>query len=503
MRGCQCLDAPQPRLNFRTGSAHGGLENRQISSERVCFSGNRSFEMSFMFCVNVCCGERKRETLSKRQRKKGKRRLQMQKSLSAKQPKEMRFNYLPSPFEGMSQAEVIEVLQAAGDNLQTEFESLSSTLRERICSFDPFLMLAIFSYYTLSAPAGTDPETEQANPILQHHVEILQALALQHELSSFEDEPVLPHQVEELMDLLKRVTLFFQMRRLAHLDVDMSEDEMFQASVLELQRGHTQAVRNWGYPTQMLRTVRNLFAPLENDIEGEFGVRIANLLEMFSSIIRLIEDRVNEHRDKFIPVFRAKSIPEAVSKYNEIIGTTQETSDTLLSLFQEQGAELENVLALLLAHSDLDLDTIYALDFDDFLGAYPVEVDPAALHSIVDRWTLSFGELATQTTEHFFMANPVWHKPLIHLGKDSYFFPIPALFLSFCLELAEAVIWSDDHLRQKYEKRRADFLEDEIERLFAAAFPTASIYRGSLWTNPEDGREYENDALIQADSGSV
>ena len=52
-------------------------------------------------------------------------------------------------------------------------------------------------------------------------------------------------------------------------------------------------------------------------------------------------------------------------------------------------------------------------------------------------------------------------------GDDEYFIPIVGLFLSFCLEQMEALIADDTDLQERYELRRAKYLEGEVERLSA------------------------------------
>src|SRR5205823_674137 len=77
------------------------------------------------------------------------------------------------------------------------------------------------------------------------------------------------------------------------------------------------------------------------------------------------------------------------------------------------------------------------------------------------------------------------------------------LFLSFALEMMEDLIRAVPNLPAKYERRRGKYLEDEIERLFVSAFPSAKVYRGSLWHDPETGKDFENDLLVLLDSYEI
>jgi hypothetical protein len=46
-------------------------------------------------------------------------------------------------------------------------------------------------------------------------------------------------------------------------------------------------------------------------------------------------------------------------------------------------------------------------------------------------------------------------------------------------------------------------LEDDIERLFLLAFPSAQVYRGSLWHDTSTQKDFENDLLVLLDSYQI
>lgn len=76
--------------------------------------------------------------------------------------------------------------------------------------------------------------------------------------------------------------------------------------------------------------------------------------------------------------------------------------------------------------------------------AYSKNVDETALLRVLGLWSLSFGELRDLDAEHFFMGNPVWHKPFIKLEDDLYFWPILGLSHSYLLDIVEPVIQQND-----------------------------------------------------------
>jgi len=65
----------------------------------------------------------------------------------------------------------------------------------------------------------------------------------------------------------------------------------------------------------------------------------------------------------------------------------------------------------------------------------------------------------------------------------------------------EALVEQSSQLKFRYENEvRPKYLEDEAERIFHAAFPAATLLRGSLWHDPLTNVEFENDLLIVLDS---
>ena len=438
--------------------------------------------------------------MGKKHRKRKKASKQRITRRSTSHPTGFEYRQMSSPFEGMSETEVSEQIRAMGDEFGREFEDSFQKLQKRLLAVDPVLLLSSLAFYGLTVPVGKDPELTEEHPILQHHVELLQGLALQHPREAFESKPVLPPDFEVFRDLTERVTRAFHMRRFAVLEPSMPLELRQRLRVLDSTRVHTQAVRNWGYPQQVTRITTELFAPLEDDIEQQVGVRVAHLIRMCVKLIAIAEKRMNAHRNLLRPMVRAKSITSAVEKYHRSFPDLKSTSEEFLQFAKEQNASLRGVQAMLVSHSDLRLPDIYTFTLADFVNAYPVAVEPDTLRPVLDSWVLSFGDLADQNPEHLFMGNPIWRQPLIRLGDDLFLWPILGLFFSFGLELMERVLQPNTELYAKYEKRRAKFLEDELEQIFRSTFPSAEVYRSSQWHDPVTYKDFENDLLILIDS---
>jgi hypothetical protein len=160
---------------------------------------------------------------------------------------------------------------------------------------------------------------------------------------------------------------------------------------------------------------------------------------------------------------------------------------------------LESFKSYLITQASPFLIYIYLLTLQDFHNAYPSSVNLTTLMNVIDKLSLTFGELRNYDIEHFFMNNPIWQRPIIK-DDETYYCFVPGLLVSFCVEQMEFLIKDYEVIWGKYVERRGDYLEKKTEELFRTAFPEAKIFSGSKWNDPDDHKEYENDLLVLTDT---
>lgn len=408
---------------------------------------------------------------------------------------------IPSAEEGS--ADGAPDVQQLGREYAERYEWALQELRRRILEVDPLSLLSNLAFYGLATRGLNDPELTQQKPVLQHHVELLQALILQHPHSAFSVNQLPLQDYLIFRDLLHDVTNGFRFRGYAGLDPSQPGEERRRRMFLEEVKRHTQAVRNWGYPQQITRIVVDLFAPLDDAIEKKFGVRIGSLVEMCGRIKAAAESRSKSHHAAMHDVVKAKKVRDAVRIFKDQLPELAALPDELSALAQGGKESLPEVREWLIALSGMRLPAIFSFTTSDFISLYPDAVEQDNLRRVLTAWSISFGELEGSDVEHFFLNNPMWSRPLVTLEPDRFFVPVVGTFTSFLLRMMERAIEGDANLRRKYEKRRAEFLESEISHLFQEALPTARIFQGSLWHDPEAGKNYENDLLVHVDTHLV
>jgi hypothetical protein len=409
------------------------------------------------------------------------------------------YHKMPSPFEGMTENEVFEIINKLGENFDQQFETSFETLQKQIFQVDPCSLLSLFAYYGLTTSPGINREWTEENPILQHHVEFLQGLLLQHPQDSFDFRPALPQDFDESRQLVQEVTDRFPERHSSLTDPSTTREPFHKLIAIKTIRIDTQAVRR-GYPQQVKRIVSDLFSSLDDRIEQTIGVRVVCLVEMWFKILDVVESRINQHWNLVMPALAAKNIETAIKEYYQAFPDLTSSPEDLSAYVQKEGLTLDGLRAIIFSQSDLRLKHIYTLILDTFVDAYPKAVNPEALKNVLDAWSLSFGDLSDCNPEHLFLGNPVWQKPLIKLEVGTYFCPVITLFSNFFIDMMEALIKPNAEIYKKYEEHRGKFLEQEIYQLFQRAFPSAKLYQGSEWFDPTTKKTFENDLLVLLDS---
>jgi hypothetical protein len=95
------------------------------------------------------------------------------------------------------------------------------------------------------------------------------------------------------------------------------------------------------------------------------------------------------------------------------------------------------------------------------------------------------------------------NRPFVADGQGGWYVFCGWLFLHNPFGLVEALFADDEPLFKAYMNRRAEFVEERAALLFADAFPDAEVDRSVLSTDPDDGKEHENDVLVRISTFAV
>ena len=407
------------------------------------------------------------------------------------------FTELKNPFSDLPQEVVTEKLVEAGLSHEKEFNESLEYLLEKIRSVDVLHLISILAVYGLSVGMTDTGKTSKNKntTIYQTHVELVQALALRIPFSEQSSEPIRPHQVQEIWDLLISFNTTFNLKRIGQIKNAKTEEKKAILQVQEWLRRYTYLVRNWGYFRRVISIAKRLYSKLDPLFRASVGLEATLLIDVFNYLVTSVEEVNNERFQKIRSIFKARTIEEAIKIYHEVYQLPEAVEETI-SFLEERGATLEEVRFLILSHSDSFLAESFS--FTSVKLASSINLEPVALECALSRLSYQFGDLKDSNPEHFFLANPVWTKPLIKLPSGSYFCAIPQIFFSFVFQTLDSLLSAEEVKREVQDKRRPKFLEDEVKELFTQAFPQAAFKQNFKWQ--DSNVEYESDFLMQVDS---
>ena len=152
---------------------------------------------------------------------------------------------------------------AMGEESRTRFPVLVTALLGHLQDRYPPHIIATLSCYGLSRMVTDDGVLDRppvAN-IHQHHIEILQALALTLSMEQWGNPPATPTIIQSIIDKTRDLTEAFWTKRMVALKRDRDRQQQTELQLCERLRAHTQIVRNWGYLPIMVEIATQLYSP--------------------------------------------------------------------------------------------------------------------------------------------------------------------------------------------------------------------------------------------------
>jgi len=413
-------------------------------------------------------------------------------------PKMKLFELPPLFKDDVPREKRLEILRGIGRASRTKFDELYPLTVKWVTEFDPVYVLSMCAVYFIASPEGIDREAVGELDFYHHYIELLQAFAL-CQPRNHTARPLLG-EMGALKEHLQAVGQHMSMR---YFDIPphVSTEEHLSAHHLRTEMMiQTIAVRNWTYLFQLKRILADLSTRIEQRFSDVYGVHPGRFFEMLFRLATECEEKLNTHIEKVRSFGRMRNYKEVIAAYNRAFPENESIEGQNINLIWERaGKKRSNLISMLMTHSDLKLESIYSFTLDNAHNLIGAGTDRTALNALLERIAYKFGALATHNREHFVLDNPVLSRPLISLGRDRYFSAVWGALPHFAFDILEDLVWQDDDLRVMYTKAKANYVEDELERILRDGFPHGKVLRGSLWRDPT-GVEFENDLTVVIDS---
>jgi len=437
--------------------------------------------------------------MGKSSRRKKERR---EKSL-AKSPLGLELRAMPNPFGHVPRDQLTQVMAGFGKEQVDQFNTTTTAIRDLMSRVDPVDLLACLTAYGIT-------DFMDANGLLAHgektrlypaHVELAQMMALSVAPDRRSAKPVVSQDVGSMFEMLPKWVNQFHWKRLSQVEKVVTDVEKHRLVVQEQMRTTTQMIRNWGFYDQVKRIGMEILEPLNSRFEAERGYRPTDLILIFDYMFDECQKRLNAHIDRLRPMIGAKTVREAVTAYFNAIPGLTGSPQSFEELMRERRASVMMAKAMMLSHPDLRIRDCYTFGAAEVAGAVvrPAAAVEKALQAVSFQW----GALSGSNIEHSFMNNPVWTNPAIDVGDGNYFCPLPQTLFAFLFETVLTLFRDSPSLRDAYDKRRSDYLENKTTELFREAFPESELTPNFKWQSPDNSQEFESDLIVAMDSTLV
>ena len=404
---------------------------------------------------------------------------------------------IPESFE-----ERLSLLRKVGKDAQKQFEIDYNNLLKWFDEHDQLNVLSFVGYYFFTSKVGDDEEARTGTIEFPPHLqEILQALSLTKE-RNYEPKPFienapynLKRSIKEIKNLLE--LKFFDIPEEVKTEKDLEMHKLRVDFMVD-----TMAVRGWCYKHQLEKMLIDLCKGIDKEFFKIFGFHPHFIFEIISKLIQNVNLKLRQHQKKIKEFVNQKDYDSVFSTYEKVFpNVTKSTKEGREKLFQFFRRDLKQLKAVLISHSDLFLYKIFTFSIEDIDEYLEGKLDKNHIAFIMDRLSLTFGDLKSENIEHFILNNPVQKKPFIKIDgleendKQLYYCSILGTVEYLQLEILESFIKDYSSINQKFSKVKAEYLEKSVKNLFDNNFSDAIIFQNVYWFDDKND-QHETDLVV-------
>jgi hypothetical protein len=411
------------------------------------------------------------------------------------QPKHNELTFFRHPASTLGPVELEALFSRLGQAAERDFPAKLTELQVQLRAFNGELVLNSLAFFCLPGFVAVGGEVDRNSaPIEQYHLELLQALYLATDPHSSEDRPTTPAATQVIADLVVDAHTAFQQKRFSELLRAQSGAERRQALVREQLRGVTQIVRNWAYVHDVFQIMREWAAPLDQLSRDCIGFTFTELLDLIQAVLDQQSHAMQRHFMKLSRVGRSRSKKSLARRYADEFLDPASGPNEMHALLTEYPQFTRKTLWYFLAeHSNQYLDDVFRFSAQQIEGRLRRRGRQLDASPILASLSIAPGSLRDSTIEHFFLDNPVWARPIMAMGQNTYSAPLAQVLLHGVWHAVRRIAAVDTRLEGAVQRRRAVYLEEATAELFRKAFAGAQVLANSLYG---PALEYENDLLI-------
>ena len=244
------------------------------------------------------------------------------------------------------------VLEAAAANVAA-FRPGVAALQDLFREHSPEAIVSAFAVYGLQAVPTPQGPRKALKDIEQFHAELLQALTLTVPGLEWGVAPAFAQVMSTVFDTMPKLAMAVFHQRLVERDRQVDPAEKVVLSLQERIRLHTQAVRNWGYYTEVLRILRALYADLDAPMRAKLGFGPTDLVAIGETLVKDLEAQSSERNKALAKTFSGRNARQVIRLYYKHFGMEGDPDDLMRILPPD--ASKEAAMAAVFAHTDFFL----------------------------------------------------------------------------------------------------------------------------------------------------
>tara|TARA_R110002072_G_scaffold125944_2_gene262326 strand:+ start:70 stop:2409 length:2340 start_codon:yes stop_codon:yes gene_type:complete len=390
----------------------------------------------------------------------------------------------------------LEIIVEVGKKSEIKYKEEYSKLIDYFNEYDPLYLGSFCAYYFIRQEEGIDREAIDGYlEFPPFFLEILQCLSLIKE-RTISGKP-LNDKVLDFKSTIQDLNTAQSGKYYVLGEKAKNQDDIAVVMLRTEMMVNTLAVRNWAYVHQMEIIAYELANFVEPLFSNTTGFKSHNLLDVLFGIVSLTENKLNIHHRKTHAFIKTKTYNDTFNKYEQsfpqVLKSEKPEREKTWNLVNKN---LKNLKATFLAHSDYFLTDIYSHSINEVYNHLRKKIPKKEISSILENLSLKFGELSDINKDYIYLDNPIHSKPFISLENDKFYSIIPHMFNHIAIDVLETFLTQQPKLKSQYIKKKGKYLEDKVEDLFKKSFPKAQIFSGSLWSNNEEDKIYENDLIV-------
>ncbi len=414
--------------------------------------------------------------------------------------KPLMFQKLEDPLRGLTGEKRQEAIALISKECKKKYQQSLNKIKDTISEHDPFMLLSIlvsYSLFTGVSDKGIQKKDSEYH-LYQYHLEFLQALILQLNEKDIVRKPFGPEVITILWESLPEHMDTHNYINIPGNKVQLTNDEKAVEFIQYAIRLNTKAVRNWGYFSQVLKITSELYPHFSSDLKKEYGFNFEELILFFQSLMKFTSDQNSLRVKQLSELYMINDSRKLVYSYYEMIGHPKDKADKYIEKFDLEKTDVKSLFFSLMSHNDQFLVGMYYFSVsDENFKESGLSVD--TVRKIVKKFSYSLGDLESEKTNHFYLSNPIWFKPLIKVSNNKFFCMLPQVFFSFIIPTVENLV--EPIVGQGLFDKRADYLEEKVKEIICSRFPKANTVSGCKWNY--GGREYETDLITFIDSHAL